>query len=105
MLKFTNKSPVQLLKESGYLEQKGSITKDKIFSVLKSYPGFIDDWTLYSDDKRTNSGWYFQQRDTDKWVVGYFSGSRIEIEQEQIYTSTFEACTIFILAEIETLLL
>jgi hypothetical protein len=100
---YKNKNMFQLLKTSGYFEYKDIITKEKVIEEIKNNPRIIGDWALYSDDKRTPSGWYFQQRDTDKWVVGYFDGKNIKKENEQIFTSAFEACATFILRETEKL--
>jgi hypothetical protein len=96
---YTNKSMVQLAKESGYLEYKDLVTKEEIIKVLQDHPSFISDWIDYSVDQRIKTGWYFIHRDNNKWVVGYYNGKGNE--NEQYFTLYYEACAIFILIEME----
>jgi hypothetical protein len=95
----TNKSMVQLLKESGYPGSRDSITKEEIIRALKTNQDFICDWLDYSDGQRISSGWFFQYRNSENWVVGYFNGNYFE--KEQVFTSGYEACAVFILTEVE----
>ncbi len=95
-----NKSMVQLLKESGYLEQKAKVTKDGIREFLSTHLDFVESWERYSQDKRSSSGWYLLRED-NIWTVGYFNVG--EKEHEQTYTSGLEACAVLILNELEQL--
>ena len=95
-----NKSMVQLLKESGYQRSKGLVTKDEIIRTLRANRGFIKDWEMYSDDKRTGRGWYFMH-DGPHWVVGYFNGH--SKEKERRFACGEEASSVLITHEIEEL--
>lgn len=92
-----NKSMVQILRESGYLENVDSVTYDMIKQHLEANPDLIETWENYSADKRTSEGWYFL-RENSTWIVGFYRpGGRSE---ELSYSSAPEACASFILKEI-----
>ena len=92
-----NKSMIQLLVESGYLNETQFVIKETISAYLAENPDLITDWENYSSDKRVSEGWYFLKRDLD-WIVGYAGNS--SQEQRLIFSSEFEACAEFILREV-----
>ena len=92
-----NKSMIQLLIESGYLNEIQLVTKETILTCLAENPDLILDWENYSADKRVSEGWYFLKSDLD-WIVGYAGNS--SLEQRLIFSSEFEACAEFILREV-----
>ena len=95
-----NKSMVQLLKDSGYMWHKDEVTQDEIIKFLKAHPDHTESWEGYSADKRSSTGWYLL-REGNIWTVGYFNiGGK---EREQRFNSSFEACAVFILNELEEL--
>ena len=95
-----SKSMIQLLRESGYLGHEDVVAKDDVVKFLISHPDFIEDWEIYSLDKRTSSGWYLLH-DDPAWTVGYLNGG--EREKESKFSSGFEACAVFIINELEQL--
>ena len=92
-----NKSMIQLLIESGYLNETQLVTKETISTYLAENPDLIIDWENYSSDKRVSEGWYFLKRGSD-WIVGY-AGSPSQ-EQRLVFSSELEACAEFILREV-----
>jgi hypothetical protein len=94
---YQHKSMVQLLKESGYLGNESSVNKSQILDFIGSHPGLMDDWLLYSADKRVKSGWYLLH-DNQDWIVGYFNGHFKG--NKQIFTSGYEATAVFIMNEL-----
>jgi hypothetical protein len=95
-----NKSMIQLLKKSGYLEHKNDVVKDEVIKFLKNHSDLVEDWQIYSLDKRTSTGWYLLHEDS-VWTVGYLNiGGR---EKEYKFTTGFEACAVFIIYELEQL--
>jgi len=96
-----NKSMIQLLNESGYGEHKNSIAQDDIMRCLVSRSDLVEDWEVYSEDKRTSAGWYLLHEES-VWTVGYArsGGGR---EKEHKYSSGLEACAVFIINELEQL--
>ena len=104
MKMYRNKSMIQLFKESGYLEYTSSIITEEIKQYLADHPDYINDWIIYSSDKRTSEGWYFLQEGSD-WIVGYLQetlNDYVRIREEK-FNSSFEACAIFIIKEINNL--
>ncbi len=93
-----DKSIFQLLKESGYFEQRNFIRKGEIIEYLDNCPELLNDWELYSLDKRTGSGWYLLDNESN-WTVGYCNSGKLE--RERIFSSKNEACAVFIINEIE----
>jgi len=95
-----NRSMIQLLQESGYLGCKNGVVKDEVIKFLENHPDLIEDWQIYSLDKRTSTGWYLLYEDS-VWTVGYLNdGGR---EKEHKFVSGFEACAVFIINEIKQL--
>ena len=92
-----NKSMVQLLIESGYLNEIPLVTIETILTYLAENPDLIIDWENYSSDKRVSEGWYFLKRGSD-WIVGYAGNP--SLEQRLVFSSKFEACAEFILREV-----
>jgi hypothetical protein len=94
-----NDSVYFLLKESGYFELYNQISERDIFEILIQYLECIDQWLIFSSDKRCNSGFYFTQNDSGKYIVGYLSieGNKKTTE----YLDKFEACAAFIKQEVE----
>jgi len=101
-LKSGNISPINLLKESGYLEFPDQINEEEIEEVLKLYPHLIDEWLLWSENKRSTPTWFFTKDNDDGWCfVGHSPESK---EFEEINTKDeFKACAAFIKREAERL--
>jgi hypothetical protein len=89
-----------LLKETGYFEMYDQLSEEIIFESLAQHPEYVNDWLTYSEDKRTNSGWYFKQEGPNSYKVGYFGGK----ESENIpykYIDRIKLCAAFIKRESE----
>jgi hypothetical protein len=93
-----NKSMVQLLKESGYLDRQEIIAKNEIVEFLRTHPDLFDSWEKYSLDRRCSTGWHLLHKD-DEWIVGHLNIDGKE--NEQTFLSSFDACAVFILKELE----
>ena len=91
-------SVFSLLKDSGYFDAYESISEEDIRAALDGHTDCIGDWLLYSQDKRSDEGWYFQQKDGGGYIVGYFPGYK---EQPRQYSSSTDACAFFIKRESE----
>jgi hypothetical protein len=94
-----NASIYYLLKGSGYFELHNQISEADIFEELTQHLEYIEQWLNLSENKRSCSGWYFKQKDSGKYVVGYFplKGNLKPTE----YLNEVEACSAFIKREIE----
>lgn len=91
-------SILSLLKETGYFDAYDSISEEDIRAVLHGHAECIEDWLTYSQDKRSDEGWYFQQEDGDGYIVGYSPGRDDQLRQYSVAT---DACAFFIKHELE----
>lgn len=90
-----------LLKQTGYIELHDQISIDLIRNALLDCPEYINYWIQFSEDKRSNVGWYIR-RDETSYEVGFFDSKAPNICPEK-YTDPAEACAIFIKHEIESI--
>jgi hypothetical protein len=93
-------SVVQLVWDSGCESADAVSLRRALEERLRTHPELIDDWLTYSADKRTSSGWFFQ--DDDVVTVGYFEADR-GISHEQHFSDRLQACAEFIMREIESI--
>lgn len=94
-----NDSFYSLAIQSGYFSSAEEITNDHIAEILEDHSHFINDWFCWSDDKRTSSGWFFQNSLPDKYVVGFSPWN--ETKPEVVFTDKYLACATFIKNELE----
>jgi hypothetical protein len=92
-----NMSPIALIKESGYPGLHSKINEEEIAAVLKLHPHMINEWLLWSENKRSNPTWHFMKFDDGSYQVEYSSEGR---ESEEIITlDEIKACAAFIKRE------
>jgi hypothetical protein len=92
------KSPWAAVRQSGYKTVRDQITPTDLAQYLSRHPQFIEDWELYSLDKRTSGGWYLLRNERG-WTVGSVSVSH----PDEQFESAAEACAHFVLREVETI--
>jgi hypothetical protein len=51
----------EALKVAGYADLRPSLTANELRLVIDDHPEFIEQWMSYSEDKRTDGGWYIQR--------------------------------------------
>jgi hypothetical protein len=86
--------------ESGVLQHPELLTLGGLVAHLRAQPELIDDWLLYSGDKRTGSGWYFRGTDKSRFEVGFHpDGPRRE------FADAAAACAEFIWLEMREVIL
>jgi len=88
----------ELLKETGYFEFYNKITEELIYEKLSQFVECVNEWILYSEDKRTGSGYYIIQ-EGKYFLIGYFDGKEKLMKKK--YTNKIEACAFYIKNEIE----
>ena len=86
---------MQLLKESGYIENRDSISKETILKHVKRDESVIDLWIRYSEDQRCLPSWYFTG-DT----VGHLSSTG-KSENKIHFDNPAEACAFYIKTMLE----
>ncbi len=90
-------SAVQLVRDSGLVENPGSLSRDCVLSFLKGRPELVECWLQWSQDKRVSSGWYFSRHE-EGFIVGYHpEGARTKFE------NMIDACAEFVLREVESI--
>jgi len=99
--KSKNKSPVDLVKESGYLELYHKVTKDLVVNHLRKCPEKIKSWILFSQDIRHNPAWSFGKTENQKWEVTYSDSGEILVNQ--LFNDEFEACAKMIYETIDNI--
>ena len=96
-----DKSPFDLLKETGYFELHDQVLVSDIREALTRCPECVKQWTQYSEDKRT-SGWYIIQNGEDRYEVGSVAENGERSNQISL-DSRFDACATFMKHEIEVI--
>ncbi len=92
------KTPVDLLRESGYLESPDSVSVDAVAEALRESPELVDRWLIWSENKRTDSGWYFERTESGDYIIGYFPAGKVA---SQTFRDPYSAAAQFIKLEIE----
>ncbi|MCB0753139.1 MAG: hypothetical protein KDC52_16830, partial [Ignavibacteriae bacterium] len=69
-----NKSIYYLLEETGYFKVFDRISKENIYNELKKVPEYVNEWLIWSENKRSSSGWYFLVNNNEKYQVGFLQG-------------------------------
>jgi len=96
------KSIYDLLKETGYFEVHETINKGIIEEELERSQKYIDDWLSWSENKRDGEGWYFIEKGSNDFVVGYIEDS-MDAEKSTVYTNRISACSEFLMRELESI--
>ncbi len=100
-----NISLAEMLVETGYLERYGEVSMEAIVPIIKDNPSYVEDWIEYSENKRTNRGWYIKP-ESSQYVVGCIE--KLGEGQSRFFANKEEACSYFViheLADIRTQLL
>ena len=98
-----NRSILELLKSSGYVQDHDTITEQQLQIVFEASPELIRPWVVLSEDKRTKYGYYLlppralPNKGAD-WVVGYHPGGK-----EEHFLDGPSACARFVKFEAENL--
>jgi len=88
-----------LLKEMGYFQKHNQVMEIDIKNELVKHPESIEQWIRWSEDKRTSSGWYFQQAGSNSFSVSPCTASQDSPALH--FSDKHAACAAFIKREIE----
>ncbi len=69
--------------------------------IRKQHSKSIEYWLAWSENRRSDSGWYFTKGEDGQYVVGYYPQRNGFKEIE--FSDKFNACTAFIKKEIESI--
>ena len=51
----------EALKRTNYSDLRKSFGPGDLIKIIKIHPYLVSDWLAYSEDKRTNGGWYLKK--------------------------------------------
>jgi hypothetical protein len=74
------------------------LTAPVVRAVLLSQPNYIEDWVRYSQDKRTNGGWYL---DGSAHLVGNLEGEETKFDSIILATAEYIVCELQFWANIQ----
>ncbi|MCX6207172.1 MAG: hypothetical protein NTZ19_13090 [Bacteroidetes bacterium] len=94
-----NLSIKDLLLRTNYLEVEKDINYDYIYQCLIKHPEYANSWLTYSENKRSNFGWFIELNDNSNYSVGYFD-SKLGKMKENNYDNLISACAFFVVKEI-----
>ena len=96
---------LEIFTNSKYCDYYNSITESGIKRYLSINSDHINQWLVYSEDKRTDKG-YFIVSKNEEYLVGFcdiYSGNTIEIIEAYHKSQIADACAKFIKLELEYL--
>lgn len=97
--KIQTKSMIQLVSESGYLQNNIALSTEAIENYLRSHPELVKEWITYSEDKRSSSGWYLEvNKSENSAIVGFHPKGEVFKFSDQ-----FKACAKYIDLEVKEL--
>jgi hypothetical protein len=94
-------SMYDLLLQTGYSKAAGMISEGDIYMELADHPELIDSWLEYSENKRSDDGWYFKIVDKNKYLVGCLGSTSAALTE---YDSKIRACANFIKYELDSII-
>ena len=93
-----DKSPMQLAEECGLFDHPDCVTPSAVEDYLRAHPELVDDWIMYSADKRSSPGYYLVDHG-DELIVGF-----TEDGDTQSFTNRAAACAQYVTYEAKVLL-
>ena len=94
-----NDSPMSLLVQSGYIEHHAEIGEQRIRNELAGRPDLLGEWEQYSDDQRSDGGWFLARGDAGEFEVRYMEHCKIKTVLK--YSTRVEACAAFVKNDLE----
>ena len=83
----------EALKAAGYAEHRSSFTKADLLPILAANLEIIEQWLSYSEDKRTDGGWYIRRNGK--------IGRVLRPETERVFASIHEAVAEYVVLELD----
>jgi hypothetical protein len=72
---FGDRSTVELIRRSGYLEHRSDVTVDRLAECLAANPGFVRAWFAWSEDTRSDAHWSLRPCGPDSFEVGFLDAA------------------------------
>ena len=87
-----------LLEDTDYFQVHDQISVNDISEELNNNPNVINDWLIWSENKRVDIGWFFQIN-KGQYLVGYLANGKAT--KTETYLDKIYACATFIKHEVE----
>ena len=84
----------------GYSTAYLEISQEQIESVVLNDPALIQDWAMFSEDKRWSPAWYILPHG-ERWIVGHLN-KKVVREYETVFDSPIKATAFMIRMEMES---
>lgn len=84
-----DKTPVDIVRQSGYLDKYQHLTEGKIAIHINNNRGLVETWLTFSEDIRHSPAWGFQTLDKS-WTVFYMDNGKIK--KEFTFDNSADAC-------------
>lgn len=83
----------EALRVTGYAEYRTSFTAADLQPIVAAHPEIIEQWLSYSEDKRTNGGWYIRRNGQ--------IGRVLQPETQREFGSIHEAVAEYVVLELD----
>jgi hypothetical protein len=97
---FGDRSAVDLVRRSGYLDQRARVTVDRLVECLADHPDWVSSWFAWSDDSRGSPRWYVLECGPAHFEVGSFDGERRPLDS---MADRVRACAEFVHREVASI--
>jgi len=68
---FGNRTAVELIRRSGYLEHRSDVTVDRLAEGLAANPELVRAWFAWSDDTRSDAHWFLRTCGQDSFELAF----------------------------------
>jgi hypothetical protein len=93
-----SKSMLHLIAESGIDAYPEALAVPTVLTYITNHPELINEWLLWSANKRGSSGWYFS-RQSNGFIVGFRpNGAALSFAMPEL------ACAEFVVREVKALM-
>jgi hypothetical protein len=83
----------EALRQTDYADVRASFGPAELLPLLRENPDLVDQWIMYSQDKRTSGGWYLGE---SKCEVG-----RLDTGESFCFTALDEAVAQYVVRELD----
>jgi len=95
-----DRSNVDLLARTGYLDHRGELTVERVYDYLAGDPSLIIAWQDRCDDNRSTPAWYFTTVGLREYEVGYLTRDG-RITERLRFDDRRLACAEYIVRDVE----
>jgi hypothetical protein len=85
-----DKSPVAILKQSGYVDMSQPLTEDKIAAYINKNSGLVETWLSFTEDIRHSPAWGLQALNKSNWSVFYMDND--DVKKKFKFNNSGTAC-------------